>query len=133
MPSSQRFAIGQRVLDLAKSRGMSQGDLAKEVGLKPGAVSAWGKSSGPPLDKIEKLAEVLNVTIEYLVTGSDSAVALPLTPPSAATPAAQSRDELRSVLEAQQKLIDTQQSVIDAMSRRLAVLEGGFTRQDCVG
>jgi len=65
----ERFAIGQRILDTAKAKKISQGKLAEKLGLWQSAVSAWKKTSNPPIDKIPQIAKILGVSIEYLMTG----------------------------------------------------------------
>ena len=48
--------------------GMSQGELARQMGLSQGAVSLWeqGKTS-PSAPKLKRLAEVLNTTVDELL------------------------------------------------------------------
>jgi len=65
----ERFIIGQRILDTAKKKKISQGALAKRLGIKQTTVSAWGKVSGPPIEKIQLIAKILETDIEYLMTG----------------------------------------------------------------
>jgi len=65
----ERFIIGQRILDTAKKKKISQGALAKKLGIKQTTVSAWGKVSGPPIEKIQLIAKILETDIEYLMTG----------------------------------------------------------------
>jgi len=65
----ERFIIGQRILDIAKAKKITQGVLAKKLGIRQTAVSAWGKTSGPPIDKIQQIAQILETDIEYLMTG----------------------------------------------------------------
>ena len=48
--------------------GLSQGDLAREMGLSQGAVSLWerGKTS-PSAPKLKRLAVLLNTTVDELL------------------------------------------------------------------
>jgi len=65
------FVIGPRILDTAKAKKISQETLAKKLKLGQSAVSAWRKMSNPPIDKIEQIAKILGVSVEYLVTGCE--------------------------------------------------------------
>jgi transcriptional regulator with XRE-family HTH domain len=58
---------------VAKSKGFSQTDLAEKLGIKPAAVSAWGKEGlNPSAKRLPEIAEILGVTVNYLITGDDS-------------------------------------------------------------
>ncbi|HZS58625.1 MAG TPA: helix-turn-helix transcriptional regulator [Gemmatimonadaceae bacterium] len=74
----------QRIRNPSGSR-MTQGDLAKAVGVERNTVSRWENSGVRPKDPavIARLAEVLHVTMEYLVGSGDDAGARP---PSDAPP-----------------------------------------------
>src|SRR5579872_5730275 len=62
----------QRIRNPSGSR-MTQGDLAKAVGVERNTVSRWENSGVRPKDPavIARLADVLHVTMEYLVASSD--------------------------------------------------------------
>ena len=68
---NERFIIGQRILDTAKKKKISQGALAEKLNLWQSAVSAWRKTSNPPIEKIEQIAKILGVSVEYLITGRE--------------------------------------------------------------
>lgn len=55
---------------LLDKNGMSQNDLARDLGLAPQTISSW-KTRGtiPAADMAIRIAEKLNVSVEYLVTG----------------------------------------------------------------
>ena len=54
-------------LYLARSKkGMTQGDVAKELGVSRQAVQAWETGKSPTLDNLRKLSELLEVSIAYL-------------------------------------------------------------------
>lgn len=61
----------ERMESLRKSKGISQGFLEKELGFSNGSVSKW-KTSMPTHDRLKKLAEYFQVTVDYLVTGESS-------------------------------------------------------------
>lgn len=72
----------QRIRNPSGSR-MTQGDLAKAVGVERNTVSRWENSGVRPKDPavIARLADVLHVTMEYLVgSGDDAGVRLPAEP-----------------------------------------------------
>ena len=51
---------------LCKLKGVSQNKLEKELGFSNGAMSKWDISS-PSIDKIEKVADYFDVSIDYLI------------------------------------------------------------------
>ena len=65
-----RKAVGARIKQLRKQRGWTQKELAKHL---EGSYQQLNKyESGihaPPLDKLVQLADALNTTIDYLITG----------------------------------------------------------------
>ena len=62
--------IGVFIAEMRKEQGMSQKQLADEVGVTDKAVSKWetGKSL-PEISKMESLCEVLNININELLSG----------------------------------------------------------------
>lgn len=62
--------IGAFIADMRKSRGMSQKQLADEVGVTDKSVSKWecGKSM-PEISKMESLCEALQININELLSG----------------------------------------------------------------
>ena len=56
--------------------GLLQKEVAYRAGIKKRALDMYLGSQGsmPPADVAVRLAKVLNVTVEYLVTGSDAAL-----------------------------------------------------------
>lgn len=62
--------IGLFIADMRKKRGMSQKQLADEVGVTDKSVSKWetGKSL-PEISKMESLCEILHININELLSG----------------------------------------------------------------
>lgn len=60
--------INIRIKELRKELGLSQTDLAREVGASQDAVSLWelGKRE-PSVSELVKLAKFFNTTLDYLV------------------------------------------------------------------
>lgn len=64
----------ERLYHLRKERGMSQEELANEVGVSRQAVQKWESGAAQPtLDKLTALAQYFGVTLDFLVTGEESA------------------------------------------------------------
>jgi len=63
----------ERIENLRKSAGLSQGKLEKELGFSNGSISKW-KNSTPTPDRLQKLADYFHVSLEYLMNGKERAV-----------------------------------------------------------
>ena len=62
--------IAERILNLRKSRGISQEELADKIGVSRQAVSKWeSEQSTPDIDKIILLSDYFDVTTDYLLKG----------------------------------------------------------------
>jgi transcriptional regulator with XRE-family HTH domain len=70
MQENNRLSIGRRVVEVAKQRGISQSKLAEKLNICQTTVSAWGKASSPSINDIVEIAEFLNVSVEFLLTGA---------------------------------------------------------------
>lgn len=68
------LSMANRIQWLRKARGVSQEELANEVGVSRQAVSEWeiGQSM-PDLDKIIVMSECFDVTTDYLLKGTEPA------------------------------------------------------------
>lgn len=60
----------ERIEQLRKSQGFSQGALEKKLGFSNGSISKW-RTSKPTSERLQKLAEFFNVSVDYLVTGEE--------------------------------------------------------------
>lgn len=60
----------ERIEILRKEKGISQGNLEKELGFSNGSYSKW-KNSVPTHERLVKLADYFNVSVEYLTTGEE--------------------------------------------------------------
>lgn len=64
------MSIGERIIELRKAQNMSQGSLAKAMGVSRQAVSKWeNDQSTPDATKMIQLADILDTDIEYLSSG----------------------------------------------------------------
>jgi transcriptional regulator with XRE-family HTH domain/phage FluMu protein Com len=62
--------LGQRIYDERKKKGLSQTDLATEIGVSAKAVSKWETGEAQPtLENVSRLAEVFHVSTDYLLSG----------------------------------------------------------------
>lgn len=60
----------ERIESLRKSTRISQGKLEKELGFSNGSISKW-KNSTPTPDRLQKLADYFNVSVDFLITGEE--------------------------------------------------------------
>lgn len=67
------MSIGERILQLRKSQGISQGEIAKSLAISRQAVSKWENDiTSPDALNLIRLADVLDTDVEYLTTGRTS-------------------------------------------------------------
>lgn len=67
------MSIGERIIELRKDAGLSQGQLAQALEVSRQAVSKWeNDQAAPDTVKMIRLAEVLDTDIEFLSTGRRS-------------------------------------------------------------
>lgn len=81
--------LGNRLYQLRRSRGMSQEQLAEQIGVSRQTISKWeGGLSTPDLPKLIALADCFEVTLDALVRDEDPAVTeseTPVQPPAGTT------------------------------------------------
>ncbi len=66
----------ERLYQIRKERGLSQEDLANEIGVSRQAVQKWESGAAQPtLDKLTTLARYFGVTLDWLVTGAEETAA----------------------------------------------------------
>lgn len=64
------MTVYERIESLRHSRKISQGKLEKELGFSNGSISKW-KNSMPTPERLKKVADYFNVSVEYLMTGKE--------------------------------------------------------------
>lgn len=65
--------IVQRIFEKMKERKVTQKQLAESLGIGQSSVAAWKlRDCPPPINYISGIAEKLNVSIEYLITGTEN-------------------------------------------------------------
>jgi transcriptional regulator with XRE-family HTH domain len=70
---SHMGAIGTRVRNLRKSKKLTQPQLASQIGIDQSTLSDIERGASIRADVLLRLASVLGVSPEFIVTGSDSA------------------------------------------------------------
>lgn len=68
------MTIGDRIYWLRKNLGLTQKEIGKACGVSTTTVHKWehGVIDSMRADKIQKLADILNTTIDYLLDGTES-------------------------------------------------------------
>jgi len=66
-------SLGNRIKELRKQKSWSQNDLAKKAGISYAQLSRYEiKGSQPPAEVLNKLAEALDTTVDFLINGDTS-------------------------------------------------------------
>ena len=67
------MSLGERIIELRKTAGLSQYALAKAMDISRQAVSKWETDQGAPdVMNLIRLADILDTDVEYLATGRKS-------------------------------------------------------------
>lgn len=75
-------SIGQRINKLRKEKSLSQEYIAEQIGVTRQAVSKWeNDTSAPDTYNLIALAELFNVSVEYIATGKTEEPPLTVTQP----------------------------------------------------
>ncbi|MEW2913786.1 helix-turn-helix transcriptional regulator [Leisingera sp. JC11] len=70
--------FGDRVAAAREAAGMTQGQLARRIGVKKSTLSAWERDlSEPRANKLTMLAGLLNVSMSWLLTGEGEGMTEP--------------------------------------------------------
>lgn len=66
------MSFGSRLQEARKKKGLSQGDVAKELGTKGPVIGRYERDDmKPSIETAAKLAELLDVSLDYLVGTMD--------------------------------------------------------------
>ncbi len=77
MTVTETETVGARIRAARLAQGMTQADLADAVGVSRSAVAQWEtERSGQVRGNLTRIATVLSVSVQHLLSGSDS-VAVP--------------------------------------------------------
>lgn len=75
------MSLGENICRLRVGKAMSQGDLADAIGVSRQSVSKWEMDGTvPELEKLVKLSELFDVTLDELVTGKKPKAPEPVRP-----------------------------------------------------
>lgn len=78
--------LGENIYRLRTQRNMSQGDLADALEVSRQSISKWeNNTSVPDLDKVVRLAQIFEITIDELITGRPAAPISTTSPPPTRT------------------------------------------------
>ncbi|MCI5793727.1 MAG: hypothetical protein MR022_02095 [Ruminococcus sp.] len=106
-----------RICELAHEKGISISALEKTLGLGNGIIGKWRKQS-PSCDKLKLVADYLNATIDYLLTGKkECSSTANLTP-----------DE-HELLQYFKKLSDKSKGIVLGRAEQLAELEAPVVKE----
>ncbi|HQT76264.1 MAG: XRE family transcriptional regulator [Rhodospirillales bacterium 20-64-7] len=74
---TDHLAIGARIRAVRRDRGITQDDLANQIGVSRSAVAQWETGrAGQITGNLTRIAEMLGVTVEYLLHGHDKRAAM---------------------------------------------------------
>lgn len=65
------MTLSDRIQLLLEANGISQSELEKNLGFGKGTMTKWKGTTAPSADKLLKIAEYFNVTLDYLMTGNE--------------------------------------------------------------
>ena len=111
------MSMVDRICELAHEKGISISALEKTLGLGNGIIGKWRKQS-PSCDKLKLVADYLNATIDYLLTGKkECSSTANLTP-----------DE-HELLQYFKKLSDKSKGIVLGRAEQLAELEAPVVKE----
>ena len=65
--------LSKQIVQLRKKKGMSQSQLAKALGVSPSAIGMYEQGRRvPTLDIIIAMGQLFEVSLDYLITGTES-------------------------------------------------------------
>ena len=111
-PGDHNMPLGERIKQLRKEHGWSQHQLAEAINSDARQVSRYEAAKiTPSLDALARIAETLNISLDYLVF--DHAPRRPLH-----TPTTGLENRLQAITELNPQDLDTITNTIDALTTR---------------
>ena len=65
------MSIYDRIKKLCQERGITVAELERELGFSNSTIRKWGNNTSPSIDKVIKVANYFNVSVDYLLGMSD--------------------------------------------------------------
>ena len=72
------MGLYENIRDIAKSKGLSVNKLEQELGFARSSINKFNKNT-PSVEKLQQIADRLNVTVDCLMTGKEYKKEIPLT------------------------------------------------------
>ena len=64
------MGLYERIRDIAKTKGYSVNRLEQELGFARSSISKFNRNT-PSAEKIQQIADILNVSVDYILTGKE--------------------------------------------------------------
>ncbi len=88
------MTLGEKIYKLRTQHNLSQGDLANELNVSRQSISKWENgNSTPDLDKIIKLAEIFNISLDELIKNEEKEETIVNTPEENLAPETSTRNK----------------------------------------
>ncbi|MCI7055739.1 MAG: helix-turn-helix domain-containing protein [Selenomonas bovis] len=109
------MTTGKRLTELRNKLGLSQEQMADELGVKRSTYAKWEKDTNQPTRKLKDIAAYFRVSTDYILGRTDTPDASPAPPAASAPPITpQDRELLRKYHELDQR---GRQAVLDTIER----------------
>lgn len=115
------MTISQRIFLLLKEKKRTQKQLSDFTGISTSAISAWNKrGTNPASECLVSIAEFLNVSLEYLLTGQEK------------SPSSELTENEQKLIDAFKSLTQTQQGEIIGRAQLMAEYNESLYRKEDV-
>ena len=109
------MTTGKRLTELRNKLGLSQEQMADELGVKRSTYAKWEKDTNQPTRKLKDIAAYFHVSTDYILGRTDTTDASPAPSTASAPPITpQDRELLRKYHELDQR---GRQAVLDTIER----------------
>ena len=109
------MTTGKRLTELRNKLGLSQEQMADELGVKHSTYAKWEKDTNQPTRKLKDIAAYFHVSTDYILGRTDTTDASPAPSTASAPPITpQDRELLRKYHELDQR---GRQAVLDTIER----------------
>lgn len=112
------MTTGERLTELRSKLGLSQEQMADELGVKRSTYAKWEKDTNKPTRKLKDIAAYFHVTTDYILGRTDVGVQPPATPAAAPSLTPQEQDLLRKYRTLTPASRDAVNAVIDTYYSR---------------